>query len=213
LPDASWTEYSRFVAALLAILDPLFAVPIFLGLTRDYAPAERRRTAAVTASAVTAILIGAALVGEWLLVAVGTSLAAFRVGGGLVVLMMAISMLMAQPGAVRQTREEAVASEQKEAIAVVPLGIPLLAGPGAISTVIIEMDRVEGPGPRALVVACIAGVGVVVWLVLRFAGVVDRVLGPIGLNVVVRLFGLLLAAIGVEFVVNGLTQLLPALAG
>ena len=213
MADASLSELTRFTVALLAVLNPLAAIPIFLELTSGYSRAERARTARVTALTVGGFLVVAALVGESLLTAMGTSLAAFRVGGGIVVLMMAISMLMGRPGPVRQTEEEVRASVDKETIAVVPLGIPLLAGPGAISTVIIQMQRGEGAVAAGLVVAAITAVALVCGLVLHFAEPVGRFIGPIGLNVVVRLFGLLLAAIGVEFVVNGLKLLLPVLNG
>jgi multiple antibiotic resistance protein len=211
VPDIPWTEYSRFFVALLAVLDPLAAIPIFLTLTEGQSSAERGRTARITALAVGGLLIAAALLGESLLAAMGTSLAAFRVGGGIVILMMAISMLMAQPGALRQTPEEAAVSASKEGIAVVPLGIPLLAGPGAISTVIIQMDRGSGIVHGALVLACVVAVAVLCFLTLRFAEAIGRWIGPIGLNVAVRLFGLVLAAIAVEFIVNGLKQMLPVL--
>jgi multiple antibiotic resistance protein len=213
MPDVSWTEYTRFFIALLAVLDPLAAIPIFLTLTEAQSTADRRRTALITAVAVGALLIAAALVGESLLTAMGTSLAAFRVGGGIVVLMMAISMLMAQPGPMRQTPEEAAASASKEGIAVVPLGIPLLAGPGAISTVIIQMDRGSGIVHAALVLACVLAVAALCWLTLRYAEAIGRWIGPIGLNIAVRLFGLVLAAIAVEFIVNGLKLMLPVLNG
>lgn len=213
MPEVPWTEYTRFFIALLAVLDPLAAIPIFLTLTEGQSPAERRRTARLTSIAVGVLLIAAALVGESLLTAMGTSLAAFRVGGGIVVLMMAISMLMAQPGPLRQTPEEAAASTGKEGIAVVPLGIPLLAGPGAISTVIIQMDRGSGVVHAALVLACVVAVVILCFLTLRFAEAIGRWIGPIGLNVAVRLFGLVLAAIAVEFIVNGLKLMLPVLNG
>lgn len=213
MPDVAWTEYTRFFIALFAVLDPLAAIPIFLTLTEGQSEADRKRTARITALAVGGLLCAAALFGESVLAAFGTSLAAFRVGGGIVVLMMAISMLMAQPGAVRQTPEEAAASATKEGIAVVPLGIPLLAGPGAISTVIIQMDRGSGILHATLVLSCVVAVAAVCYLTLRYAELLGRWIGPIGLNVAIRLFGLVLAAIAVEFVVNGLKQMLPVLAG
>lgn len=213
MPDVSWAEYTRFLIALLAVLDPPAAIPIFLSLTEHHTPAERRRTALITTLAVCGVLTAAALIGESLLTVLGTSLAAFRVGGGIVVLMMAISMLMAQPDPLRQTPEEAAASTGKEGVAVVPLGIPLLAGPGAISTVIIQIDRGSGVVHGALVVLCIFAVSALCFVALRFAEVIGRWIGPIGLNVTIRLFGLVLAAIAVEFIVNGLKLMLPVLAG
>jgi multiple antibiotic resistance protein len=209
----AWAEYTRFFAALVAVLDPLAAVPIFLTLTEDYSAAERARTAWVTCAAVAGLLVASALAGESALTLMGTSVAALRVGGGIVLLLMALSMLSAQPGRLRQTPEEAQEAVGKEAVAVVPLGIPLLAGPGAISTVIIEMDRGSGALHGVLAVGVILAVSALCWAVLRNADWVGRALGPIGLNIAVRLFGLLLAAIAVEFIVNGLKQLLPALGG
>jgi len=213
VPNVDWTEYTRFAIALLAVLDPPAAIPIFLGLTAGQSARERSRTAFVTSGAVCALLAVSALAGESVLTAMGTSLAAFRVGGGIVVLMMAISMLMAQTDPLRQTPEEAAMSASKEGVAVVPLAIPLLAGPGAISTVIIQMDRGSGALHAALVLACVAIVSFACYVTLRFADRIGRFIGPIGLNVLVRLFGLVLAAIAVEFIVNGLKVLLPALAG
>jgi multiple antibiotic resistance protein len=213
VPDVAWTEYTRFLIALFAVLDPLAAIPIFLTLTEGQSEAERKRTALATALAVGGLLSAAALIGESVLTAFGTSLAAFRVGGGIVVLMMAVSMLMAQPGALRQTPEEAAASATKEGIAVVPLGIPLLAGPGAISTVIIQMDRGSGIVHTALVISCVVAAASLCFLTLRYSKLVGRWIGPIGLNVAIRLFGLVLAAIAVEFIVNGLKQMLPVLDG
>jgi multiple antibiotic resistance protein len=106
-----------------------------------------------------------------------------------------------------------VASESKAAIAVVPLGIPLLAGPGAISAVIIQMDRGSGLTHVVLVLLAILLVAVSCWVTLRYAERVGRFVGPIGLNVVIRLFGLVLAAIAVETIANGLRGLFPVLVG
>jgi multiple antibiotic resistance protein len=213
VPDVAWTEYTRFLIALLAVLDPLAAIPIFLTLTKGESTAKRIRTARVTALAVGGVLLAAALFGESILTAFGTSLAAFRVGGGIVILMMAVSMLMAQPGPLRQTPEEAAASTEKEGIAVVPLGIPLLAGPGAISTVIIQMDRGSGALHAALVISCVVAGAFLCFLTLRYAEILGRWIGTIGLNIAIRLFGLVLAAIAVEFIVSGLKLMLPVLEG
>lgn len=207
------TEYTRFVVALAAIIDPLAAIPFFLELTRTHTADERRRTARVAAMAVAIVLVVAALTGEMLLSLMGTSLAAFRVGGGIVMLLMAISMLGAQTTPLRQTQEEVAASEDKTGIAVVPLGIPLLAGPGAISAVVIQMDRGTGALHVALVLVGILLVAGSCAIVFNHAERVGRMIGPIGLNVIVRLFGLILSAIAIETIAAGLKQLFPALAG
>jgi multiple antibiotic resistance protein len=211
--DAAWiTEYTRFVVALAAIIDPLAAIPFFLQLTEHHTPDERRRTARTVGVVVAVVLAVAALTGDTLLRMMGTSLAAFRVGGGIVMLLMAISMLGAQTTPLRQTEEEAIASGDKTGIAVVPLGIPLLAGPGAISAVVIQMDRGTGIVHALLVLAGIALVALACAVVFRHAERVGRAIGPIGLNVIVRLFGLVLAAIAIETIAAGLKLLFPALA-
>ncbi|HEY8121071.1 MAG TPA: MarC family protein [Myxococcota bacterium] len=210
--EVAWTDYTRFAIALVAIVDPIAAIPLFLQLTDGFSPRERKRTARVTALAVFGVLAGAALAGETILGAFGTSLPAFRVGGGIVLLLMALSMLTAEPDRTRHTPEEDLASRDKASVAVVPLGVPLLAGPGAISAVILQMNGRGGAVHRALVLAVIALLAAACWLALRHAERIGRLVGPIGMNVVIRLFGLVLAAIGVEFIALGLKELFPALA-
>lgn len=208
-----WTEYSRFFIALIVILDPFAAVPMFLSLTKSYSTGERNRVANIAAFTVLIVLVVASLTGETLLLGMGTSLASFRVGGGIVLLMMSLAMLRAQSDTVRTTPEEQAEAEDKSAIAIVPLAIPLMAGPGSISTVIIEMHRSSMSSHSLLVIASIALVCAFLWLVLRMAVTIGKLLGPIGLNIVNRLFGLILAAIAIEIMANGLKELFPALAG
>ena len=210
--ELAWTEYTRFAIALIVIVDPLAALPLFLQLTEGFTARERKRTARVTALAVAGVLAAAALAGESLLGVFGTSLAAFRIGGGIVLLLMALSMLTAEPDRTRHTPEEDLASRDKASVAVVPLGVPLLAGPGAISAVIVQMNSGAGVLHLGLVLAIIGALGLACWLALRNAERIGRWIGPIGMNVVIRLFGLLLAAIGVEFIAAGVKQMFPALA-
>lgn len=213
MTDTSITEYTRFLVALAAIIDPLAAIPFFLRMTESHTLEERRQTARTAGIVVAVVLVVAALTGDTLLRMMGTSLPAFRVGGGIVMLLMAISMLGAQETPLRQTREEVAASGDKTAIAVVPLGIPLLAGPGAISAVVIQMDRGSGPVHSLLVLASIGLVALSCTVVFRHAERVGRAIGPIGLNVIVRLFGLILSAIAIETIAAGLKLLFPPLAG
>lgn len=208
----NWTEYSRFLLSLLAVLDPFIAIPIFLGMCEHRSEADRRRFAKAVSLMVFGVLVGVALAGEAVLRIMGTSLASFRIGGGLVLLMMAFAMLQAKPGDVRQTAAEANALNGTETIGVVPLAVPLLAGPGAISTVMISVQQ-GGLLHDALVVVIIGAVCAVVWLMLRLAVPVGRLMGTAGLNVANRLLGLLLAAIAVESMATGLKELFPVLAG
>ncbi len=208
---AHWTEYTRFITALAVILDPFAALPIFLSLTSNYQAAERARVATISAFTVGVVLILCALTGESLLLGLGTSMASFRVGGGTVLLLMAFAMLRAQNDDFKTTPDETAAAAAKASIAVVPLGIPLFAGPGAISTVIIEIHRTDAVYHRAMVVVSIIVVCIFLWTVLHLANPIGRILGPIGLNIINRIFGLILTAIAVEIMANGLRELFPIL--
>ena len=205
-------EYVRFTVTLLAVLDPFLAVPIFLAFTAAQdAPARRRLINAVTLT-VFLVLAGAAVFGELLLRLIGASLPAFTAGGGLVLLLMAIAMLNAEAGKVRQNPAEAEELESRDLSGVVPLAVPLLAGPGAISTTIIAAQK-PGAVHLGILVGCIFLVCGVLWIVLRLAQRIGERMSTSALNVATRLFGLLLAAIGIEMLASGAKALLPGLAG
>jgi len=213
---ASWQEYLRFVVTLTAVLDPFLAVPIFLAVTGSSGHAARLRLARAVTLTVFAVLVGATVFGEALLGLLGASVPAFRVGGGLVLLLMALAMLNAQPGAVRQSRAEAEQLQERELAraeltGVVPLAVPLLAGPGAISTAILAAES-GGIGHVLALVGCIALVCGILWWVLRIADAVEPRMGTTGLNIATRLLGLLLAAISIQTMAEGLRDLFPGLA-
>jgi len=203
-------DYLRFVVTLTAVVDPFLAIPFFLTFAASYGEDARNRLARTVALTVFGVLAVAAFVGEALLDLIGASLPAFRVGGGLVLLLMALAMLNAQAGGVRQSKAEAAELEQGELQGVVPLAIPLLAGPGAISTAIIaaEGGRVVH---QVVIVLCIGVVCVVVWLALRAAHRVAARMGTTGMNVATRILGLLLAAMAVQTMAVGLKALFPGL--
>jgi len=203
--------YARFLVTLAAVLDPFLAVPIFLAVTASRGDAERMRLVNVITVTVFAVLAGSALFGEQLLLLVGASLPAFRVGGGLVLLLMALAMLNAQAGAVRQTQDEARALQSGEHAGVVPLAVPLLAGPGAISTTVLAAQA-GGAAHFAAILACITAVCALTWLTLRLAHPIGARLGTTGLNIATRLLGLLLAALAIQTMAEGLRQLFPGLA-
>jgi multiple antibiotic resistance protein len=203
--------YARFLVTLTAVLDPFLAVPIFLAVTASRSAAERARLVRVVTITVFAVLAISGLVGEQLLHLVGASLPAFRVGGGLVLLLMALAMLNAQVGGVRQSRDEAKELESGELQGVVPLAVPLLAGPGAISTTIIAAQA-GGAAHFAAILACILAVCALTWITLRLAGPIGAKLGTTGLNIATRLLGLLLAALAIQTMAEGLRQLFPGLA-
>ncbi|HEX6690294.1 MAG TPA: MarC family protein [Burkholderiales bacterium] len=209
---SSLQEYVRYLVALTAVLDPFLAVPIFLTVTASHGVRARVVLVRVVAVTVFAVLAASALLGETILTAIGASLAAFRVGGGLVLLLMALSMLNAQVGGVRQSEAEAAELESGELKGVVPLAVPLLAGPGAIITTIIAAQAGSGAAHLAVILGVIFLVSLLTWVVLRAANAIGNRLGTTGLNIATRLLGLLLAALAIQTMAEGLKELFPGLA-
>jgi multiple antibiotic resistance protein len=211
-PVASATEYLRFIVTLTAVVDPFLAVPFFLVLTHARTPEASRKLARSITLTVFVVLACATFFGETMLEYIGASLPSFRVGGGLVLLLMALAMLNAEAGSVRQNIAEANELQAGEVSGVVPLAIPLLAGPGAISTCILAAER-GGPVHKVVVVACIALVALLSWLILSKAHFIEQRLSRTSLNVATRILGLLLAAMAVQTMAEGLVYLFPGLAG
>ncbi|MGD8379108.1 MAG: YchE family NAAT transporter [Gammaproteobacteria bacterium] len=207
----NWSEYAKFFAGLVAIINPIGAIPMFINMTHNLAPAERVRTARVAAVTVAAVLIVSMLTGDAILRLFGITIPSFRVGGGILILLMAISMLHARVSPAKQTEEEAREGEAKDAVGVVPLGIPLLAGPGAISTVIIYAQHGAPVAHYAILGTGIVVVAALAWVFFRAAPMLADLLGRTGINVVTRIMGLIMTAIGVEFIATGLKALFPAL--
>jgi len=197
--------------SLLVLINPIGALPVFISLTANQSLAEKRRTIRIASIAVASLLVGTALVGDAVLNFFGIEIASFQVAGGILILLVGLSMVNAQPPSSRQTREEQEEAEQKANVAVVPLAIPLLAGPGAMSTVIIYADRVTHWYQLGWLVGAGVLLGALTWLTLNLAVPISRLLGKTGINIATRLMGLLLMAISVEFMVDGLTKLLPIL--
>ncbi|HOV85794.1 MAG TPA: YchE family NAAT transporter [Syntrophobacteraceae bacterium] len=206
-----WTEYIKIFTALLVIVNPIGVLPIFVSLTGHQSAKERRRTALVSSVTMGVVLMAACLLGDSLLRFFGISVASFRVGGGILILLIAVAMFHAQPSASKQTPEEAAEAGEKADVAVVPLAVPLLSGPGAISTVIIYAHQLPDWKHAGLLLAVCLLVALTVWLTLRLAIPIGNALGRTGINIVTRLMGLILAAIAVEVLVGGVTVLLPGL--
>lgn len=208
-----WTEYTRFLVTLVAVLDPFLAVPVYLTVTAGRSAAYRSRLSRVIVLTVFVVLAGSAVFGDALIELMGASLAAFKVGGGIVLMMMAFAMLNAQIGSVRQSPQEANELEAAQSSGVVPLAVPLLAGPGAIGTTIIAMQKGSGSLHLLAIVGSIALVCALLWVTLRLASPIGARLGLTGLNIATRLLGLVLTAISVETMAQGLKQLFPVLSG
>ncbi len=207
-----YSLYAKSLIGMFAILNPLGVIPIFLSMRGDRTDKECRSIAQMTALSVAVILILSIWCGTAILQFFGIGIPAFRTSGGLLILMMAMSMLSAKPSHARQSPGEAEEASLKDNIAVVPLAIPLLAGPGAISLAISDAHQATGLTDKLILSAGVVLIALLVWLALRLASPIGALLGTTGLNVATRIMGLLLAAIGVQMLVSGLLKLMPGLA-
>jgi len=193
----------KTVIAVLVIVDPLAIVPLFLAMTAGDGEAARRRTALHASIVAGVTLVVFATMGDALFAFLGISLGAFRIAGGLLLFLLSVDMLLAKPSRQRTTPEETEEGVQKPDVSVFPLGIPMLAGPGAITVVMMLMGDAHDVFARGTVYVSIAVVVVVTYGTLRFAGRIEKRLGQVGMNVMHRVLGLLLAAIAAQFVVDG----------
>ena len=198
---------------LLAIVNPLGVIPFFIHFTRNFSPAERARTIRVAAFTAFVVIAISALAGLKVLEFFGISLASFEVGGGLLLLISAMHMLNAQPAesSGQDVDDGASRADSGASIAVVPLTIPLLTGPASISTVVIYAEKARDFWQLGVLVIYGLVIGLATWLVLSAAGRIGRFMGQTGINVMTRLMGLILAAIAVEVMADGLIKLFPAL--
>jgi multiple antibiotic resistance protein len=200
---------------LLAIVNPPAIIPFFIHYTQGFSRANRRHTVLVASFTAFLVIAGSALLGIRILEFFGISLASFQVGGGMLLLTSALNMLNAKPAEVKPATNEMEQGAEKAAmgasIAVVPLTIPLLTGPATMSTVVIYAERAQ----TMLQLATLVGYGVVIALVtavsFALAHPIARVLGQTGINVLTRLMGLILAALAVEVMAEGLGKLFPIL--
>ncbi|MGH6626828.1 MAG: MarC family protein [Burkholderiaceae bacterium] len=200
---------------LLAIVNPLAIVPFFIHYTQNFSREQRRHTILVSSCSAFAVIAVSALLGLQILEFFSISLASFQVGGGMLLLISALNMLNAQPAEAKPNTREMEQGAEKAAmgasIAVVPLTIPLLTGPASMSTVVIYAEKAK----TLLQLATLVGYGVVIGiataLCFSLAGPIARVLGKTGINVMTRLMGLILAALAVEVMTDGLHKLFPVL--
>jgi multiple antibiotic resistance protein len=201
------------LVALLAIVNPIGVIPFFIHFTQHFSPEQRRRTIRISAFTAFVVIALSALAGMKIIEFFGISIASFQVGGGTLLLISALSMLNAQPAESKPS--DVTEGDQKldagDSIAVVPLAIPLLTGPATISTMVIYSQRTTVWWETA----ALMGYGIVVaaatWLSFSASGRIAKLLGRTGINVMTRLMGLILAALAVEIMADGLVQLFPVL--
>jgi multiple antibiotic resistance protein len=208
-----WKSYAEVAVTLFVLLDPVGAVPVFVTLTANHTPDERKRTINLASATAFIVLIVALLAGDPLFHVLGISIASFTVGGGIILMLMALAMLHARPSRVSRTEEEVDEAARKAVVAVVPLGVPVAAGPGAISAALIYGEQAKNWADDLMVLGIIGLVVICFWIALRLAGPTKRILGTTGINVVTRLLGLILMAVAVQFIAKGVLELFPGLRG
>ena len=207
----SLAAYIKIFVAMIVIVNPVGIMPVFVAMTAHTSEAERKKIARIASVSVFIVLLVSAVLGERVLEMFGISIASFKVGGAILVMTAALSMMQAMPTRDKQTPEEAKEAEDKASIAVVPLAIPLLAGPGAMSTIIIYASEKKTFLHLGVVCLVVLGIAISTWLALRIATKVGSRMSKTTVNVATRIMGLLLAALAVEIFAGGIVELIPAL--
>ena len=193
--------------SLFVIVDPIAVVPGFLAITPNDTPEQRERMARMASFVMAGVLLAFALLGKWIFQFTGITLPAFQIAGSIILMMVALDMLKAKRSRVQETEEETEAGARKMDIAITPLAIPMLSGPGAISTVILLHNKAEGFAQDIALCGCIVVVAAVTYLILRISAKGAQWLNPIAMKITTRIMGLLLAAIASQFAINALREL------
>lgn len=194
--------------SLLAIINPLSAAPMYLALTEGYTPEHRRRTLRNAILTAFAVLLTFALVGGFIFQVFGITIDAFRIAGGVIFFGIGMDMLQAKRTRGKTTEEEEEEGRHKEDVGITPLGIPMITGPGAITTVMVLMTQAPTTARLAVVLGAVVLVLSIAWLVLTAAPWMMRFFGQTGLNVMTRIMGLLVTVIAVQFIVDGIRPIL-----
>jgi len=197
------------LSSIFFLVDPFAAIPSFLAITESADPARRKRMARKGALTCFIVLTSFALGGQLIFKMFGITLPAFEVAGGLILLLIGLDMLEAKRSPTQEATGDTEEASHKEDAGIVPLGIPMLAGPGAISSVMVLVGQVPSlwHWEMGAILGAIAFTSLVSYLVLAGAGTVRRVMGETGIRILVRIMGLLLVALAMQFFVNGLTDL------
>lgn len=206
--SSSLIEYILLAASALFIsVNPLAVVPAFLSMTEGDSPQMRARIALVASLTAGAILVFFAVAGTWILRWFGLSLPAIQIAGSIVLMNVALDMMRARRAATHETRDETAAGAERESIALMPLAVPMLADPGAISTTLIMLNKAATPGQKLAFYLCLAAVMLATFIILRISVHGARRLSPVALKMMGRLMGLLLCAMSVQFTINALRQM------
>ncbi|HSJ30968.1 MAG TPA: MarC family protein [Longimicrobiales bacterium] len=199
--------------SLLAIVNPLGAIPLFVALTAQYPRDQRRATLRRAIITGFGVLFVFALAGTYILEFFGITRQAFQVAGGILFFAVGWDMLQARRSRVKTTEEEESESTHREDVGIIPLGLPTLAGPGAITTVIALNGQAQSVLDSVFVYVAIVLVLAICWITLAAAPMLTRRMGQTGMNVMTRLMGLLVMVIGAQFVINGATTVVLDIIG
>jgi multiple antibiotic resistance protein len=204
----SLSEYIFLAASsLFVIVDPLAAVPAFLAMTQDDTPERRGQMAGLACLVMAVVLLTFAIAGTWIFKVLGITMPAFQIAASIVLLLVALDMLKAQRSRVQETNEETLAGASKTDIAITPLAVPMLAGPGAISTAILLHTQAKDISQSIALNGCIVVVSFASYVVLRLSVHGARWLSPIAMKITTRIMGLLLAAVAIQFMLNAINTL------
>ncbi len=201
------TETVVAFGSLFSIVDPFSALPVFVALTGEKPREYQSRTALRASLTCFVVLSVFAAAGSFIFKFFGITIPAFKVAGGILLFGVALDMMRAQHSETRTTKEEE--AEKHEDVGLIPLGLPLLSGPGAIAAVMVLAGQAESTASRVAVHVAILGIGASAFLILRSAAVVGKLLGTTGIRVIGRLMGLILAAIAIQFVIDGAHEAFP----
>jgi multiple antibiotic resistance protein len=199
--------------SVFSIVDPFAAVPVFLALTGTQPRAVQARTALRASATCCAVLAAFGIAGNFIFSFFGITLPAFKIAGGILLFGVGLEMMRARKSETRGNIEEAIEAETKDDIGVVPMGLPLLSGPGAIATVMVLVGKAKDIPQRISLFLIIVVVSAICFLTLRSATMVARVLGKTGMNIIGRVMGLILAAVAMQFVLDGVHEAVPYLLG
>ena len=203
--------YIKFFIGLFALVNPVGIIPVFISMT-SYQTAPARNKTNMTANLSVAISLWTSLVrGNGILQAFGISIDSFRIAGGILVVTIAMSMISGKLGEEKQTKQEKSETAIRESVGVVPLALPLMAGPGAISSTIVWGTRYHNIAHLIGFSVAIALFAACCWGLFRIAPWLVRLLGQTGINVITRIMGLLLMSLGIEFIVAGIKSSFPGL--
>ena len=201
-----WTEFTKLLVSLLVIINPIGTLPTFISLTKHMPASKKKRTAVVAAVSTMMVLAASFAMGNAILAFFGIGIFSFRIAGGILILLMSLDMMHGH-------KNTSTADAKKECLAVVPIAIPLLAGPGAISASIIYANTANHFYQFAFMAIVSLLSGLAVWMSLVASEPIERILGETGEDIATRVMGMVLGAVAIEYISGGIGHLFPALLG